>query len=325
MTMYPLSLTLSAAGNGSGQFVPRLWAARTLGAYDSPARSDCSRRRFPVPDWRFLMSYARRLTGSRLTLLADTLTQREHQVLASLATMHAATTDQVARSVFPTDPSSLRLARRHLQRLSGFGLVRRFPDRSRDRQVGAPGYVHALTAAGLRLIGGHHTVGLRQRSAWRPTHPFLAHRLAISELYARLAEQQATGGPVIREFRAEPDCWRPYTGPAGERLMLRPDALVRLDIGGLENSWFIEVDRGTETRPATIAAKCLAYQRYELSGQEQRRHGVFPGVVFIVPDDARAAAIRRVIARQPPSLQPLFVVAREDQALATLAEMETAA
>ena len=271
------------------------------------------------------MPYARRLTGSRLMLLADALTQREHQVLASLATMHAATTDQVARSVFPTEPSSLRLARRHLQRLSGFGLVRRFPDRSRDRQVGARGHVHALTAAGLRLAGGRHTVGLRQRVAWRPSHRFLAHRLAISELYARLVQQQAAGGPQLLEFLAEPDCWRHYAGPAGQQLVLRPDALVRLGVGDLENSWFIEVDLDTETRPATIAAKCRSYQQYEFSGQEQRQHGVFPGVAFIVPDDARAAVIRRVIARQPPSLQPLFVVVREDQALAMLTEVEKAA
>jgi hypothetical protein len=269
------------------------------------------------------MPQHRRLTGSRLVLLGDRLTPRDRQVLRSLATMHAATTDQVARCVFPGEPSALRLARRHLHRLITSGLVRRFADRSRDRWVGTPGHVYALTNAGLRLAGGQHALGHRQRHAWRPTPTFLAHRLAISELFARLSEQQAAGGPAVREFLAEPEAWRSYLGPAGEELVLRPDALVRLEVpGGHENSWFIEVDRDTETRTATIAAKCQAYQRYEASGQEQRRHGVFPGVAFIVPSAARATQIRTVIARQPPEVQPLFRVVRDDRALAALAELE---
>ncbi|MEV8440816.1 replication-relaxation family protein [Actinosynnema sp. NPDC051121] len=268
----------------------------------------------------------RRLTGSRLALLSDRLTPRDHKVLRSLATVHAATTDQVARCVFPRAPSGLRLARRHLHRLITSGLVRRFADRSRDRWVGTPGHVYALTSAGLRLAGGHHALGHRQRHAWRPTPAFLAHRLAISELFAQLTEQQAAGGPLVREFQAEPGAWRSYLGPAGEQLVLRPDALVRLALpDGHENSWFIEVDRDTETRAATMAAKCQAYQRYEASGHEQRRHGVFPGVAFIVPSVARAAQIRAVIARQPPEIQPLFRVTSDDQALAALAELEPTA
>ncbi len=269
MTTYPLSLTLSAAGNSSGRFVPRGWPARTVSAYDSPARPDRSHRRFPLPDWRFLMPYARRLTGSRLILLADTLTQREHQVLASLATMHAATTDQVARSVFPTDPSSLRLARRHLQRLSGFGLVRRFPDRSRDRQVGALGHVHALTAAGLRLAGGQHAVGLRQRVAWRPSHRFLAHRLAISELYARLVQHQAEGGPVVREFLAEPDCWRHYAGPAGQQFVLRPD---HRDPPGHHRGQVPVLSTVRTLRPAPASARRLPQRGLHRAGRRPRRH-----------------------------------------------------
>jgi hypothetical protein len=130
----------------------------------------------------------------------------------------------------------------------------------------------------------------------------------------------------VREFAAEPDCWRHFTGPAGEPLVLRPDALLRLEIGGAldrtEISWFVEVDLDTERRPAIIAAKCAAYRRYETSGQEQRQHEVFPGVLFIAPTAQRVAAIRRVIARQPPSAQSLFVAVTEDQAMAALTELE---
>jgi hypothetical protein len=265
---------------------------------------------------------ARRLTSARLGQPATALTPREHRLLGELATMHAATTDQLARILFPAQTASERLARRHLRRLADVGLVRRFVDRSRDRKVGAPGHVHALTAAGLRLTSSQHAPGLRQRRAWRPSAAFLAHQLAISELYTRLVQEQAAGGPGVAEFLAEPDCWRRYGSPAGSHLVLRPDALVRLDIGDHENSWFIEIDRGTETRPTTIAAKCQAYHRYEASGHEQRQYGVFPGVAFIVPDERRANWMRRLIARQSASQRALFIVAREDQALETLAELE---
>lgn len=264
------------------------------------------------------------ITASVLDRLAADLSTRERSVMAALATMHVATTGQLARLVFMGDEpeTATRLARRHLQRLVRSGLVRRFPDRAWERRAGASGYVHALTAAGLRLAGGQHAVGLRQRKGWRPSYLFLTHRLAISELYVRLREQERDGGPAVREFRAERDCWRPYTGPAGQRLRLQPDALVRLGLGDTELSWFCEIDLDTEKRPATIADKCRAYRTYELSGEEQRRYGVFPGVMFIVPSTERARDIARVIGRQPTDAQELFAVATEDEARDVLATAE---
>jgi len=246
--------------------------------------------------------------------------------LKGLATVHVMTTAQVARLVIADleAATALRLARRHLERLRRFGLVRRFADRARDRRVGAPGYVHALTAAGLSVSGGKHAIGTRQRASWRPSYAFLSHRLAISELYVRLAEQERDGRPQVREFLAEADCWRPYIGPAGQRLVLKPDALVRLGVDGTEVSSFAEIDLGTE-RPATITDKCRAYRAYEMSGEEQRRYGVFPGVVFIVPSQERARVIEQVVARQPADAQELFAVATEDQALAALRQAEAGA
>jgi hypothetical protein len=205
-----------------------------------------------------------------------------------------------------------------LARLVRFGLVRRFPDRSRDRKVGAPGYVYALTAAGWRLHGLVPGSGSLQRSSWRPTTAFLAHRLAISELRARLAVAEHNGELAVREYLAEPDSWRSYAGAAGERLVLRPDARVTLVNGAFEIAHFVEIDLDTENRPRTIAAKLKAYVRYELSNTEQRLTGLMPGVLFIVPTVQRAKAIARVIAQQPPQARSLFGVATDDEALAAL-------
>jgi len=266
----------------------------------------------------------RPITASRLVQLDRGLSPRDRAIVAALGVAQVASTQQLARIVIgDADPATaLRLARRSLQRLRATGLVRRFADRAWDRRVGAPGYVHALTVAGLKLAGQVHGVGVHHRTSWRPSYAFLTHRLGISELYTRLVELERTGGPRLLEFAAEGTAARRYRGPGGQTLMLRPDALVRLATGDVEVSHFVEVDRGTETSPATIAAKCQAYRRYELSGEEVRRHGVFPGVLFIVPDRPRARVIARVVNRLAPDARDLFAVAVDSEALAALSRGE---
>jgi hypothetical protein len=325
MTTMQLSAALSGIGTIPGPFVQlrrriHHWFAHDCLPHWRPFMSPSAR---PAP----LPSAARSpLHPAALERVGEHLTPREHDVLRALATLHVATTEQLARLVFGDEEraTAARLARRHVQRLTRFGLARRFVDRSRDRKVGAPGYIHALTTAGLRLTGARYGIGARQRRAYRPSKDFLAHRLAISELAVRLREAEWAGGATVRTFVAEPECWRRYTGPAGEQLVVKPDALVRLVADGTEVSWFVEVDLDTEKRPATIADKCRAYRVYELAGVEQREHGVFPGVMFIVPTEARRRAIARVIARQPADAQELFVVATDDVATAAMSDAEVA-
>jgi hypothetical protein len=266
----------------------------------------------------------RPISASRLAQLADQLTPRERTLLDGLGVVRIATTEQLARVVIgEAGPgTAVRLVRRHLQRLRAAALVRRFEDRAWDRRAGAPGYVHALTAAGLRLVGSEQGIGIRQRSSWRPSYLFLAHALGISELYVRLTELERGGGPRLREFRAEGDAARFYRGPSGEQLIVRPDALVRLGVGDTEVSHFVEIDRGTETSPSTIAAKCAVYRRYELSGEEARQYGVFPGVLFIVPDAKRGRTIATVISRLDVNGRGLFAVATEDEAIQVLARVD---
>ncbi|WP_079149162.1 replication-relaxation family protein [Streptomyces agglomeratus] len=266
------------------------------------------------------MTPVRRLTASRLSQLADSLTEWERQVLRLLATCHLATADQVARGVFGGHRSATaqRLAHRHLLRLTQLGLTRFFTDQSRVRWPGRPGHVHALTTAGVKLTEGAATPGARQRSNWRPADAFLTHRLAITELYVRLVEEARTGRATVREFRAETDAWRTYRNPlSGRPCYVRPDALLRVVTAGLELSWFIELDRATES-PRRIDAKCRAYRSYELSGMEQGRYGIFPGVIFIVPDQPRAGVIQRVISQQPAEARGLYVVTTDAAAVTAL-------
>ncbi|GAB7183038.1 hypothetical protein ATKI12_2869 [Kitasatospora sp. Ki12] len=262
----------------------------------------------------------RRVTSSRLALLADTLTPRERAVLRTLATVHLATALQVARADFGDyqQTSAHSLAHRNLRRLIDCGLVRRYRDLSRQRWPGKPGYVHMLTTAGAKLVGPAAS-GSNRAQGWQPADAFLTHRLAITELYVRLVERARDGTSELLEFKAETDAWRTYRDPMTYRQeYCRPDALVRLRVGQQPRlNWFIEIDRGTES-PKRLAEKCRVYRAYELTDLEQQKHHVFPGVMFVVPDEARAVVIRRVIAGQSADARGLFVVAIESEAVEAL-------
>jgi hypothetical protein len=264
------------------------------------------------------------LVPVRLAALRDRLTADDEVILKTLATVHLATTSQLQRLTLDRQPvrAAEILTAQRLQRLRRAGLTTAFLRRPSDRRPGRPGYLHALTVDGRVLVGGRYSIGgERPRKSWRPGDQFIAHRLGITELLVRLVARGRAGGPTVREFQAEPDSWRTYTGSDGERVVIRPDALVRLVQADTEISWFIEIDKGTE--PArTLAAKAQAYRNYELSGVEQRRHGVFPGVMFVVLDGSRRRVVERVIARQPDSARSLFAVATEAAAVDRLADYD---
>lgn len=188
-----------------------------------------------------------------------------------------------------------------------FGLIRRFVNTAAERKIGPPGYVFVLTASGTRLTNRAVWPEAHQRMSWRPKQLTLDHWLSITELYADLRAEARSGNLTLREFQVEADALRSYRDGYGRPQVLRPDALVRLTAGDMVLSWFVEIDRATES-PRRIIDKCRRYRAYELTDLEYRQHGVFPGVVFIVPDERRASVIRRVAASQPPEARGLFWV-----------------
>lgn len=244
----------------------------------------------------------------------EPLPRADDALLQALGTVHVATAAQLA-SLEGDQPG--RTTRKRLSRLESYGLVRRFINTARDHKIGPAGYIFVLTGRGARLAGRPEALGLRQRKIWHPSQAFIDHWLAITDLYVRLVASARAGDLRLREFRAEGDAKRSYRDSYGRLQILRPDACVRLATGDMLLSWFVEIDRATES-PRRIAAKCHAYRAYELSRQEQRHHPVFPGVLFIVPDEARARVIRRVIAGQPSDARGLFWVATKAEAIKAL-------
>jgi hypothetical protein len=177
--------------------------------------------------------------------------------------------------------------------------------------------VFALGRAGQYLLRTDQPSGRRVRRAHTPGERYLAHALAVAELYVGLVEIERSGAIELATFAPEPECWRPYPGAFGARLMLKPDAYVKLGAGDYEYSWFIERDMATEAQ-TTIAGKARRYYDYFRTGTEQTSGGVFPRVAWIVPDAHHAERVAATLGSLPAEAWPLFVVAPATDALVLL-------
>src|SRR5262249_31241789 len=149
------------------------------------------------------------------------------------------------------------------------------------------GFVWGLNTAGQKLVLGRGPAGgVRVRKPWEPSRYFMEHVLAVSELYVQLRQAERDKRLEILSFDAEPKAWRWWHGRSGERLVLKPDAYVVTALGDIEYRTFVERDLATEAGPV-IRRKAEAYVRYWQGGAEQQTEGVFPKVIWIVPDERR--------------------------------------
>jgi hypothetical protein len=255
------------------------------------------------------------LTFSRIERLNRQMSDRDWLVISTLARVRVATGHQLRRLHFAD--VSARQARSGLAGLVSRRLLARLPRVVGGVRAGSAGYVYVLDVAGQRLTRA--ATGRAQRP-WPVGTPFLAHSLAVTELYVQLSEATRTmsSSADLVDFRAEPACWRDFTGPGAARIALKPDAEVVLGVGRYyEDCWFIEIDRATESRP-TLARKLQRYVQYWQTGREQTKAGVFPRVLWIVPDAARHAVLIDEFGRTPVAAWPLFAVTTEAEALGRL-------
>ena len=87
-------------------------------------------------------------------------------------------------------------------------------------------------------------------------------------------------------------------GRGGGRAILKPDCFVKIGNGEFVDSWFVEVDLGTES-PSTLTTKLDAYRAYWASGKETAQNGVFPQVLWLTTTERRAGVITDCCGRQP--------------------------
>jgi hypothetical protein len=205
-----------------------------------------------------------------------------------------------------TASSGARTCRRVLARLGSHGLLDRPIRRVGGLQAGSASSIWMLSSAGRRLLNLQAGVGAVGRVR-EPGERFIAHYLAIADAHLALIQAQQHAELELVTVQIEPACWRSYTGLGGGQQILKPDLYAVTASGEFEDHWFCEIDRGTESLP-TLLKQCQQYETYRRSGTEQHVAGVFPRVVWVVPDEIRASKLRTALSAAHGFDRELFKV-----------------
>lgn len=238
------------------------------------------------------------LSKRRLEELDRILPERDKAVLRSLEQCRYLSTGQIQRLHYTdskTTTSGLRLANMGTAKLRSYGLIDMLERRIGGVRAGSKAYVWSLTESGVHLLNLHNTKYTPRKRAFEPSLNFLKHTLEVAEIYVQLTEICKRNNLGLVNIEMEPVCWRGYTGEDGTPATMKPDMFAVTSGGDYEDSWFIEVDMNTES-PSKVVDKCRRYTRYYKSGIEQKQHGVFPLVVWIVYSQSRKDKLRQYIS-----------------------------
>ena len=243
------------------------------------------------------------------------LGDRDLAVLGSVGRLRFMSGDQVARLHFAegTPIGRQRRAQAALRRLTEDGYLHRLPRRVGGAGSGSARFVYHLGYRGQKLVWP-------DRAARTPGDSgllFVAHSLAIAAVVVEMREAEQSGRVRALRLQMEPAVWRHYVGSSGRVLVLKPDLGVQLAVGSGRFVWFVEVDRATEGLKR-IRTKASQYLDYWRSGREQERLGVFPRVLWSVPDQKRLEAIEQALGQLPDPAAGMFVVATADQTVRAL-------
>lgn len=252
--------------------------------------------------------------------LRQRLSQRDLAILHQVAELRLMSARQIQLVHFSAaghgnQAAASRAAQRVLKRLADERLLVRLGRRIGGVRAGSAGYVLALGPIGQRVLFGSD----RRQRAYEPGLRFFDHTLAVSQLVVDLQLLARDGQLDLLDCQAEPRSWREHAGGLNGRRVVRPDLFISLGSGEYELRWFVELDRATESLPV-IQRKCRLYADYYQSGVEQAQAGVFPRVCWVVPTEARAAALDRLIEGDPRLPSGLFVVAITEDATRVLQE-----
>lgn len=256
-------------------------------------------------------------TGRRdLTAVRASLSARDWQVLEGVAQHRYLTTRHVEAFWFHDHASPLsgaRISRRVLRRLADQRILDHLQRRIGGVRAGSASYVWQVGPVGDRLL--RERAERPRKRQCEPGPAFLDHCLAIADAHASLVQAHRAGQLELIDVQTEPDCWRPFTGLGGARLVLAPDLYVVTGDPAdraYVNTWFVEVDRGTEQLPRLLA-KCRRYEDCRQAGLEQADDAGFPVVVWLMPDLRRVERLAAAIQRDHSLDSRLFRVVAFDQ------------
>lgn len=259
----------------------------------------------------------KRMSSEMLKSMIRRLSDRDKEILDSVLKYRYLTTNQIRRFHFreaKSENTSLRTANRTLAKLKEYQLLTPLKRRIGGVRAGSASYVWTLSPLGARALMqmGKKSNKTARKRLYVPSYSFLTHTLAVSELSIKLMEFSFLGRVSLLKQQLEPECWREHVGFGGALKYLKPDLAAVTSSGEYEDYWFIELDLSTES-PATVVRKCKQYAAYKNSGTEQREYGVFPSVVWIVPDGNRKCSLQRHIGEQMHGDANIFAVITLDE------------
>jgi hypothetical protein len=262
---------------------------------------------------------ASRVRTAHVLNLAESLSQREWQIMDSVNRLRLATGSQLERLHFSelTGRSQSVVRWRVLKRLVDARVLMPLSRRIGGSLRGSAQLVYALDVAGERLLQLRRNLRQADERIRRPApigDRFVRHTLATSELYVQLVEQSRARGFRLADFLGEPGSWWPNGAGGG----MKPDAYALLSSAHIDDHWWIEVDLATEAVP-TLRNKFLAYLDFVHSGQ-LGPGDVVPRVLVTVPTDARFDVVAPLLDRLPAPADQLFEIALHSQAVDLLVE-----
>jgi hypothetical protein len=239
---------------------------------------------------------ARRVTGEEIAQIARSVSDRDRAILRSVADYGLLRTTHLQQFHFldhATTDAAARICRRTLKRLRDHRVIEPIERRIGGFRAGSEGIVWHLGPVGDRLLRDGDPDAPRARRR-EPSLRFLEHRMLVADVACELTVHAHAGDFELVRIEPEPGSWRSYSGIHGARDVLKPDLFVVVAIGEYLDSWFIEVDRGTESLP-TLLKQCGQYETYRRSGREQAASGIFPRVLWLLPDERRRDRLRAAI------------------------------
>lgn len=259
----------------------------------------------------------------KIDALSQVLMPRDFEVLESLERYRLLDARLIQELHFPVGPNhhatlsaATRASNRITTRLEKHQLISQIPRRVGGWRGGSTKTVWQLAAAGERLLRARRGEPGRRRYV-EPSATFLEHTLDVARIAALVLSAARSGDYEVLTIETEPDCWRSFHTARGPQT-LKPDLYIVTADEDLETHSFVEVDRGTEHLPAIIR-KCRTYQQHWRTGSEQAALELYPAVVWIAPDERRAAKIAAAIDADIVLTTELFRVTVKDGALALLA------
>lgn len=292
-----------------------------IGAGQEPASRECRHERLlSAKQSSRRTSAGRGLGAGRLRHMLDQeLSDRDLRILCEVDRHGCLTTHHIERLCFAghaSAESAGRTARRVLARLHRERLLDKPLRRVGGRQAGSTVTVWMLSGSGKRLLNLHAGLGAVGR-ARQPGDRSIDHHLAVADAHVVLVEAEHEGLIAVETVQIEPECWRTFTALSGTHTILKPDLFAitsPADHPSVEDHWFFEVDRATETIP-TVLRQCRRYEVYRNQGDHT---DVFPIVVWIVPDTHRAEQLRGGI-RRGSLTNELYRVVTADQLIPLVA------